>query len=187
VAGFGYGAVFAVGHLVGHKWGKALPNRGEKYNYDENVSRKSRRFFSNVVMKTLIIGSGAREHAIAWSLRRSNQQLEIYCSPGNAGIAELAQCVPIQPSEQAALVEFARSETIDLTVVGPEAPLVAGLVDAFQAAGLPVFGPDSVAARLEGSKAFAKEFMARNRIPTAAFADSCKGQCPRRRKRSHRC
>ena len=120
-------------------------------------------------MKTLIIGSGGREHAIVWSLRRTNPQLEIYCSPGNGGIAEMARCVSIQPTEQAALVQFAKSEGIDLTVVGPEGPLVAGLVDAFEGAGLNVFGPNSAAARLEGSKAFAKEFMARNGIPTAAY------------------
>jgi phosphoribosylamine---glycine ligase len=125
-------------------------------------------------MKTLIIGSGGREHALAWALQKANPDLKLYCAPGNAGIADLAQCVPIGIAEQDALVQFARSEAIDLTVVGPEAPLAEGLVDEFEARGLAIFGPSRAAARLEASKAFAKDFMARHRIPTANYrvADS---------------
>jgi phosphoribosylamine--glycine ligase len=118
-------------------------------------------------MKTLIIGSGGREHAIAWSLRRSNPDLKIFCAPGNAGISQVAQCVPIGVDEQHALVHFAASEKVDLTVVGPESPLAEGLVDEFVARGLGIFGPDRAAARLESSKSFAKQFMVRHGIPTA--------------------
>jgi phosphoribosylamine---glycine ligase len=120
-------------------------------------------------MKTLIIGSGGREHAIAWALHRSSPEMQIYCAPGNAGIADLAQTVPIGIAEQDALVQFATSERIDLTVVGPEAPLADGLVDVFEANQLRVFGPSRMAAKLEASKSFAKEFMARHNIPTAAY------------------
>ena len=120
-------------------------------------------------MKTLIVGAGAREHAIAWALRKTNPELNIYCAPGNAGISAVAQCLPIGPTEQDALVQFARSEAVDLTVVGPEVPLVDGLVDEFESHGLAIFGPSRAAARLEGSKSFAKDFMARNGIPTAAY------------------
>jgi phosphoribosylamine---glycine ligase len=120
-------------------------------------------------MKTLIIGSGGREHALVWALRKANPDLKLYCAPGNAGIAEIAQCVPIGIAEQDALVQFARSESIDLTVVGPEAPLADGLVDEFEARDLVIFGPSRAAARLEASKAFAKDFMARHRIPTASY------------------
>src|SRR5437762_13159117 len=120
-------------------------------------------------MKTFIIGSGAREHAIAWALREGNPELKIYCAPGNAGIAEVAQGVPIGPTEQDALIQFVKAEGIDLTVPGPEVPLVDGLVDAFEDQNLTIFGPSRAAARLEGSKSFAKEFMSRNGIPTAAY------------------
>jgi phosphoribosylamine---glycine ligase len=125
-------------------------------------------------MKILIIGSGGREHAIAWAIYRSNPEALLYCAPGNAGIAQLAHVVPIGVAEQDALLQFAAAEKIDLTVVGPEAPLAEGLVDAFEANRLRVFGPSQQAANLEASKAFAKEFMARNDIPTAKYrvADS---------------
>lgn len=125
-------------------------------------------------MRILIIGSGAREHAIAWSLRKANPQIKLFCAPGNAGIAEVAQGVPVAPTDPAALRKFAHEESIDLTIVGPELPLVEGLVDAFEGEGLAIFGPSQAASRLEGSKAFAKGFMARNGIPTARYrvADS---------------
>src|SRR5262245_46127037 len=121
-------------------------------------------------MKILIIGSGGREHAIVWALAKTaNFPLKIYCMPGNAGIAQLAQIVQIPLSDPVVLMSFWGSECIDLTFVGPEAPLVGGFVDAFESAGLPIVGPNSAAARLEGSKVFAKDFMARHEIPTAAY------------------
>ena len=121
-------------------------------------------------MKILIIGSGGREHAIAWALQNTAAvPLEIFCAPGNAGIAECARLVPVSVEDPASLAGFARDQGIDLTFVGPEAPLAAGLVDTFERAGLAVVGPTSAAARLEASKVFAKDFMARNGIPTAAY------------------
>jgi phosphoribosylamine--glycine ligase len=125
--------------------------------------------------RILIIGSGGREHAIVWSLRNTSPTpVELYCAPGNAGIARLAQNVDISVNDHAALVQFAESENIDLTFVGPEAPLTSGIVDLFEAKGLPIVGPSSAAARLEGSKIFAKDFMARHGVPTAVYrvADS---------------
>ncbi len=117
----------------------------------------------------LVIGSGGREHALSWALRRGAQgaSRRIFCAPGNAGIAEVAQCVNIGATDVAALADFAEREGVELTVVGGEAPLAAGLVDEFERRGLSVAGPTREAARLESSKAFAKEFMARHRIPTA--------------------
>lgn len=126
-------------------------------------------------MKILVIGSGGREHAITWALRNSSSaEVEVISAPGNAGIEEIARILPIAATDQAGLVEAAKAEKIDLTFVGPEAPLAAGLVDRFESEGLPIVGPNKRAARLEGSKVFAKEFMARNNIPTARFrvADS---------------
>jgi phosphoribosylamine--glycine ligase len=126
-------------------------------------------------MKILIIGSGGREHAITWALRNTaTADLQLYCAQGNAGIAQVAQLVHITAEDHGELSAFARSEGIDLTFVGPEAPLAAGLVDAFESAGIPIVGPTAAAARLEGSKVFAKDFMARHDIPTAAYrvADS---------------
>jgi len=121
-------------------------------------------------MKILVIGSGGREHALAWKLRESPRMEEIYCAPGNAGIAQEAECLPVDVGSPAAILELAESLKADLTVVGPEAPLVAGVVDEFERAGRPIVGPRKAAARLEGSKIFAKEFMARHDIPTARFA-----------------
>jgi phosphoribosylamine--glycine ligase len=126
-------------------------------------------------MKILVIGSGGREHALVWKLRKSPRVQAIFCAPGNAGIAEQATCVPIKATETAALLDFARQEQINLTVVGPDDVLAAGLVDAFEAAGLRVFGPTKAAAQLESSKVFAKDFMQRHGIPTAqsaSFTDS---------------
>jgi phosphoribosylamine--glycine ligase len=121
-------------------------------------------------MKILVIGSGGREHAICWALQRtSSERLQLFCAPGNAGIAQLAECVPINVNDGAALASFAEASKIDLTMVGPEAPLAAGLVDTFENRGLKVVGPRSEAARLESSKAFAKDFMARHVIPTARY------------------
>ena len=121
-------------------------------------------------MKVLLVGSGGREHTLAWKLSRSTRVAELYAAPGNAGISGVAQTVPIASDDLDGLLEFAHSHKIDLTIVGPEAPLVLGIADQFRNSGLAVFGPSSGAARLEGSKSFAKEFMARHQIPTAAFA-----------------
>lgn len=121
-------------------------------------------------MKILVIGSGGREHALAWALRQSPTVTEVLVAPGNPGTALVGRNVPdIRSEDTGALLELARREAVDLTVVGPEGPLVEGLADRFRAAGLAVFGPDRAAARLEGSKSFSKEFMARHRIPTAGF------------------
>jgi phosphoribosylamine--glycine ligase len=127
------------------------------------------------MIKTLVIGSGGREHALVWSLRKTaTKAIEVFCAPGNAGIGQDAQLVNIPIDQHTELAAFAESEQIDLTFVGPEAPLADGIVDPFEAKGLLIVGPTRGAARLEGSKIFAKEFMARHRIPTAAFrtADS---------------
>ncbi len=121
-------------------------------------------------MKILVVGSGGREHALVWKLRQSPRVEKIYCAPGNAGIAGIAECVAIDASDIEGLVAFAEQHGIDCTVVGPEAPLVDGIVDRFQAAGLRIFGPSGAAARLEGSKAFSKEIMHKYGIPTGGFA-----------------
>jgi phosphoribosylamine--glycine ligase len=120
-------------------------------------------------LKVLLVGGGGREAALAWSFRRSPLLRELSCAPGNAGIARHARCVPIGAEDVDGLVGHATAERYDLVVVGPEAPLVAGLADRLRAAGIDVFGPSAAAAVIEGSKAFSKEFMARHRIPTAAF------------------
>lgn len=120
-------------------------------------------------MKVLIIGKGGREHAIAWKLSQSKKLTKLYCAPGNAGIAEFAQCVPIGATDIEKLVEFAKSEKIDFTVVGMDDPLVMGVVDAFEAEGLKIFGPRKNAAILEGSKAFSKDLMKKYNIPTASY------------------
>jgi len=120
-------------------------------------------------MKILLIGSGGREHALAWKIKQSSLVKKIYCAPGNAGIAQIAECVDIDPSDIKGLLKFAKEKSIDLTVVGPEAALVAGIVDTFERAGLKIFGPSQVAAKLEGSKVFAKEFLHQCNIPTAPY------------------
>jgi phosphoribosylamine---glycine ligase len=120
--------------------------------------------------KILIIGSGGREHAVVWALRKTSQEpVQVFCIPGNAGIAEVAETSSVPLNDYAALAEFVESQQIDLTFVGPEAPLVSGIVDQFTQRGLRIVGPSAAAARLEGSKIFAKDFMARQKIPTAAF------------------
>ena len=120
-------------------------------------------------MKILIVGGGGREHAIAWKLAKSPKVEKMYCAPGNAGIAEVAECVNIGVMEFDKLVAFAKENEIDLTVVAPDDPLAAGAVDAFEAAGLRAFGPRANAAILEGSKAFSKDLMKKYGIPTAAY------------------
>ncbi|MEK6279864.1 MAG: phosphoribosylamine--glycine ligase [Acidobacteriota bacterium] len=121
-------------------------------------------------MKALVIGSGGREHAILWALKRTSRgPLDLYCAPGNGGISQLAESVPIPPTDHGALVEFVRRNAIDLTIVGPEGPLSEGIVDEFERGGLRIMGPNRTAARLESSKGFAKNFMRRHGIPTADF------------------
>lgn len=120
-------------------------------------------------MRILVVGGGGREHALIWKLRQNPEVKEVYCAPGNAGIAELADCVAIDPSDIVELADFAENLSIGLTVVGPELPLILGLVDEFQRRGLSVFGPTRAAAELEGSKAFAKDFLKRHNIPTARY------------------
>ncbi len=121
-------------------------------------------------MRALVIGSGGREHAILWALKRTSKvPLELYCAPGNAGISQLAECLPISVADHSSLIEFARSREIDLTIVGPEGPLAAGIVDEFERGGMKIVGPSGAASRLESSKAFAKDFMLRHKIPTADY------------------
>ncbi len=130
-------------------------------------------------MRVLVIGSGGREHALVWSLAHSPQVKKIYCAPGNAGIAQQAECISLAAEDITALRQFVQEQRIDLTVVGPEAPLAAGIVDEFEAHGLRVFGPRQNAAEIESSKVFCKSFLAKYNIPTARFeafvdADSAK-------------
>jgi phosphoribosylamine--glycine ligase len=122
-------------------------------------------------MKILVIGSGGREHALVWKISQSKRVDKIYCAPGNAGIAELAECVNIKPENIAELKKFALDKKIDLTIVGPEGPLAAGIVDEFKKGNLKIFGPSKAAAKLEGSKIFAKEMMKKFNVPTADFAE----------------
>src|SRR5262245_31210401 len=120
-------------------------------------------------MKILVIGSGGREHALVHALAQSKQVKKIWCAPGNAGIAQEAEILPIQADHIPELFAFARDNKIDLTMVGPEAPLVSGIVDHFRREGLAIVGPSRSAARLEGSKSFAKTFMHKYGIPTARY------------------
>jgi phosphoribosylamine---glycine ligase len=120
-------------------------------------------------MRVLVVGSGGREHALAWAISASPLADQVYCAPGNAGIAADAECVPVAVGDTAGLIAFCRKAAIDLVVVGPEAPLVAGLVDALENAGVAAFGPSQAAAALEGSKGFLKDLCARENIPTAAY------------------
>ncbi len=121
-------------------------------------------------MKVLVIGGGGREHALVWSIGRSRRVSEVLCTPGNAGIAQLARCIPSSPKDVDDLLRVAAAESPDLVVVGPELPLSLGLVDELQRRSIPVFGPTRQAALLESSKSFAKRFMQRHQIPTAAYA-----------------
>jgi phosphoribosylamine---glycine ligase len=120
-------------------------------------------------VKILVVGSGGREHALAWAIAKSPRLTKLYCAPGNAGIAEIAECVAIGAEDIPGIVAFAKDRAIDLVIVGPEAPLVAGMVDALQAAGIRAFGPNARAALLEGSKAFMKDLFAKYGIPTARY------------------
>ena len=120
-------------------------------------------------MKVLIVGGGGREHAIAWKVAQSRKVDKLYCAPGNAGIAQVAECVDIGVMDFEKLTAFAREQDIDLTIIGPDDPLAAGAADAFEAAGLRVFGPVKSAAILEASKAFSKDLMKKYHIPTAAY------------------
>jgi phosphoribosylamine--glycine ligase len=121
-------------------------------------------------MKILVIGSGGREHALVWALRRTaTKPIDIVCAPGNAGIAELAECVSLSATDVSGLADYCESAQVDLTMVGPEGPLAAGIVDEFEKRGLRIVGPNKQAARLEASKAFAKDFMRRHQIPTARY------------------
>ena len=120
-------------------------------------------------MQILVVGSGGREHALTWKISQSPLVTRIFCAPGNAGMAERAECVPIDANDLDALADFAEAHSIDLTVVGPEAPLIAGIVDRFEGRGLRIFGPSADPARIEGSKVFAKKLMRTAKIPTADF------------------
>ena len=121
-------------------------------------------------MNILVIGSGGREHALIWKLRESQLSDEVFCAPGNSGIAQEGECLPVDVSKPLQLLELAQEIKADLTVVGPEAALAAGVVDEFEMAGLAIIGPTKAAARLESSKIFAKQFMQRHAIPTSRFA-----------------
>ncbi|MDK9722393.1 MAG: phosphoribosylamine--glycine ligase [Rhodospirillales bacterium] len=120
-------------------------------------------------MKVLLVGSGGREHALAWKLKESPKLSKLYCAPGNAGIAQIAECAPIGAEDLPALVDFTKAKGIDFVVVGPEAPLTLGLADRMREAGIPVFGPSAQAAQLEGSKAYMKDLAAEAGIPTAWY------------------
>jgi phosphoribosylamine--glycine ligase len=122
-------------------------------------------------MNVLVIGSGGREHALAWKLAQSPRVSKVFCAPGNPGVAQIGENVALPISDHAALIDFAKRKQIGLTVIGPDDALAAGIVDAFQAAGLRAFGPKAAAARLESSKAFAKDFMRRHGIPTADYRE----------------
>src|SRR5436853_5902587 len=120
-------------------------------------------------MNILLLGSGGREHALAWKLASSALTDRLICAPGNAGIAQEAECVALDLTDHAAVIALCKANKIDFVVVGPEAPLVAGIVDDLEAAGFKTFGPTRAAARLEGSKGFTKDFCRANSIPTAAY------------------
>ena len=122
-------------------------------------------------MKILVVGGGGREHAICWKLSNEANVEKIYCAPGNAGISNVAECIDIGDSDIENLLKFAKENQIDLTIVGPEIPLVAGIVDVFEKEGLKIFGPNKKCAQLEGSKAFSKDFMIRHNLPTAKYKE----------------
>jgi hypothetical protein len=134
----------------------------------------------------LLLGSSGREHALAWKMAASPLADRLFCAPGNAGIAREAACINLDIADHAAVIAFCRDHGIDFVVVGPEAPLCAGIVDDLEAAGIKAFGPSGAAARLEGSKGFTKDLCRANGIPTAAHRRSRQGLCPRSR-RTHRC
>ena len=120
-------------------------------------------------MKVLVVGGGGREHAICWKLAQSPKVTELYCAPGNGGIAQVAQCVPIKATDVEAMVAWAKEHAMDFVMVAPDDPLALGMVDALEAAGIPAFGPRANAAVIEASKAFSKELMKKYHIPTAKY------------------
>src|SRR6476659_218373 len=120
-------------------------------------------------MKILVVGNGGREHALVWKIRQSPLVKELYCAPGNGGMTGLADCVPIDTSNIVEVADFAQTIKADLTVVGPELPMVLGIGDEFTRRGLPIFCPSRAAAEIEGSKAFAREFMSRHDIPSPRY------------------
>ena len=120
-------------------------------------------------MKILVVGSGAREHTICWKLKQSSKLSKLYCAPGNAGISKIAECVDIKADELEKLVEYSVKNSIDLVVVGPEVPLVAGLVDMLNEKGIKAFGPVKAGAKFEGSKSYSKDFMKKYSIPSANY------------------
>ena len=122
-------------------------------------------------MRVLVVGGGGREHAICWKLSNESNVKKIYCAPGNAGIADVAECIDIKDDNIEALLQFVKENKIDLTIVGPEVPLVAGIVDKFEEENLKIFGPNKKCAQLEGSKAFSKDFMIRHNLPTAKYKE----------------
>lgn len=160
----------AEGHRHDRKRGDLIQDRRQPFLAARGVYRNG---FTDKQeekrMKVLIVGSGGREHAIAWKVAQSKKVDKIYCAPGNAGISEVAECVPIGAMEFDKLVAFAKEKEIDLTVIGMDDPLVGGIVDVFEKEGLRVFGPRKNAAILEGSKAFSKDLMKKYNIPTAAY------------------
>jgi phosphoribosylamine--glycine ligase len=122
-----------------------------------------------IIMRVLVVGNGGREHTLVWKLAKSEKVSQVYCAPGNGGITSIATCVPLSVTDIDGLIHFAKENKIELTVVGPEVPLLEGIVGRFEAEGLAIFGPRQAAARIEGSKRFAKELMQKYNIPTAAF------------------
>ncbi|MCL4819094.1 MAG: phosphoribosylamine--glycine ligase [Vicinamibacteria bacterium] len=120
-------------------------------------------------MKVLVVGNGGREHALVWKIRQSPLVKEVFCAPGNAGIAKIATCLPIETSDIVELADFAQDARVGLTVVGPELPMVLGIADEFARRGLPIFAPTRAAAEIEGSKAFAREFMTRHKVPSPRY------------------
>lgn len=137
-------------------------------------------------MRVLVIGSGGREHALVWKISQSPKITRLYCAPGSTAIGELAQCVAINPDQIEKLANFVEEEKIDLAVVGPELPLTLGIGDLFESHGLRIFGPNKAAARLEGSKAFAKEILLENNIPTATFGIFSDAAAAKRHVEQHR-
>src|SRR5204862_7954761 len=146
------------------------PGRAGHFAHRARARTRGRRrsnCYNSQNMRALVVGQGAREHAIRWKLKQFPSVKEIYAAPGNAGISAVADCLPIGVADIIELADFAEKLKMDLTIVGPELPLTLGIVDEFQKRGLPIFGPTRLAAELEGSKAFSKEFMRKYGIPTA--------------------